>query len=40
MGEVATLVTTPVITENEAHHILFDTAADLIWGPSLGSAPE
>jgi len=29
MGEVATLVTTPIITENEAHHILFDTAADL-----------
>ena len=29
MGEVATLVTTPIITEDEAHHILFDTAADV-----------
>ena len=29
MGEVATLVTTPVLTEADAHHILFDTAADL-----------
>jgi predicted TIM-barrel fold metal-dependent hydrolase len=29
MGEVATLVTTPIITDEEAHHILFDTAADL-----------
>jgi hypothetical protein len=29
MGEVATLVTTPIISEDEAQHILFDTAADL-----------
>jgi predicted TIM-barrel fold metal-dependent hydrolase len=29
MGEVATLVTTPIITDDEAHHILFDTAADV-----------
>jgi hypothetical protein len=29
MSEVATLVTTPIITDDEAQHILFDTAADL-----------
>ena len=29
MGEVATLVTTPVIGEADAHNILFDTAADV-----------
>jgi predicted TIM-barrel fold metal-dependent hydrolase len=29
MGEVATLVTTPFITDDEAQGILFDTAADL-----------
>jgi predicted TIM-barrel fold metal-dependent hydrolase len=29
MGEVATLVTVPVITEADAHNILFDTAAKL-----------
>ena len=29
LGEVATLVSTPVITDAEAHNILFDTAADV-----------
>jgi predicted TIM-barrel fold metal-dependent hydrolase len=29
MGEVATLVSTPFIDDDEAHHMLFDTAADL-----------
>ena len=29
MGEVATLAATPVITDEEVHNILFDTAADL-----------
>jgi predicted TIM-barrel fold metal-dependent hydrolase len=29
MGEVATLVSTPVISEADAHNIFFDTAADL-----------
>lgn len=29
MGEVATLVTTPILSTDEVHHILFDTAADV-----------
>jgi predicted TIM-barrel fold metal-dependent hydrolase len=29
MGEVATLVTTPVLSDTDAHNILFDTAAEL-----------
>jgi len=29
MGEVATLVTTPVLSDDDAHRILFDTAADV-----------
>ena len=29
MGEVATLVSTPFISDDEAQHMLFDTAADL-----------